>query len=157
MRPNYFIFMGYFKKWDETSKANPHTLYIWIPFPQILVPPMFSKFWKFWMGLNERYELGYAYLYIYKWFTTFIKNETQVTAQQTKHVCSFILGLVFYWGIILQIFFRYINISSVLLIPYSNVRDMHVQTPIQIYAYYINTCTATVVPTAHSTWANANR
>ena len=40
----------------------------------------------------------------FKLFTPIIKNKTQVNAQQTEHVCSFILDVVFYFiGIVLHI------------------------------------------------------
>ena len=37
VRPSYFIFMRYFRKWDKISKANP--LYLWAPFSRTLDPP----------------------------------------------------------------------------------------------------------------------
>ena len=38
VRPNYFIFMGYLKKLNKISKANPQHIYTYEPFPKFLDP-----------------------------------------------------------------------------------------------------------------------
>ena len=44
VRPNYFIFMGYLikKKWDEISKADPHTLIHMNPLSELYITPLGS-------------------------------------------------------------------------------------------------------------------
>ena len=54
MRPNYFILMGYLRKWEKISKVNPHTfMYTNPPFAEILDLPLgwnhiLCTFWDLW-------------------------------------------------------------------------------------------------------------
>ena len=91
MRPNYFIFMGYFrKKWDKTSKANPPHTFIHI-YPLSRNPGS---------ARSIRHDLviqiaGYIQslqCYILSWFTTNVYWRSCTLNNNDEVFCTMIVG-----------------------------------------------------------------